>query len=121
MEPPSTPAPTPFATKKLKVLQSLKPWTLETIGQHVIRGQYAAGNHQGQPCPDTRRKRGSPDSTTETFVALRTEILNWRWAGVPFYIRTGKRLAGRDAHIVINFRPVPHPIFRRPLAQPTAW
>ncbi len=51
------------------------------------------------------------DSTTETFVALRTEVQNWRWAGVPFYLRTGKRLAARDAQIVINFRPVPHPIF----------
>jgi glucose-6-phosphate 1-dehydrogenase len=52
-----------------------------------------------------------PHSNTETFVALRTEISNWRWAGVPFYIRTGKRLAGRDARIVVNFRPTPHAIF----------
>ena len=50
-------------------------------------------------------------STTETFVALRTEVQNWRWAGVPFYLRTGKRLAARDAQIVVNFRPMPHPIF----------
>jgi glucose-6-phosphate 1-dehydrogenase len=57
----------------------------------------------------------SPDSTTETFVALRAEIANWRWAGVPFYIRTGKRLAGRDAHIVVNFRPAPHAIFDTPM------
>ncbi|MFX8223246.1 glucose-6-phosphate dehydrogenase, partial [Acinetobacter baumannii] len=81
--------------EKLKVLQSLKPWTLESIGQHVIRGQYAAGTHQGQAVPGYAQEKGvAPDSTTETFVALRTEILNWRWAGVPFYIRTGKRLAG---------------------------
>jgi glucose-6-phosphate 1-dehydrogenase len=53
----------------------------------------------------------SPHSHTETFVALRTEISNWRWAGVPFYIRTGKRLAGRDARIVVNFHPTPHAIF----------
>jgi glucose-6-phosphate 1-dehydrogenase len=51
------------------------------------------------------------DSSTETFVALRTEVQNWRWAGVPFYLRTGKRMAARDAQIVVNFRPVPHPIF----------
>ncbi len=57
----------------------------------------------------------APDSTTETFVALRAEIANWRWAGVPFYIRTGKRLAARDAHIVVNFRPAPHAIFHAPL------
>jgi glucose-6-phosphate 1-dehydrogenase len=65
--------------------------------------------------PGYREEAGvSPTSNTETFVALRTEIANWRWAGVPFYIRTGKRLAGRDAHIAVNFRPVPHPIFRTP-------
>jgi glucose-6-phosphate 1-dehydrogenase len=52
-----------------------------------------------------------PDSPCETFVAMRTEVQNWRWAGVPFYLRTGKRLASRDADIVVNFRPVPHPIF----------
>jgi glucose-6-phosphate 1-dehydrogenase len=55
-----------------------------------------------------------PDSRTETFVALRTEIANWRWAGVPFYIRTGKRLASRDARIEVNFRPTPHAIYRAP-------
>jgi glucose-6-phosphate 1-dehydrogenase len=55
-----------------------------------------------------------PQSTTETFVALRAEIANWRWAGVPFYIRTGKRLAARDARIVVNFRPAPHAIYRSP-------
>jgi glucose-6-phosphate 1-dehydrogenase len=56
----------------------------------------------------------NPESGTETFVALRAEIANWRWAGVPFYIRTGKRLAARDARIVVNFRPAPHAIFRSP-------
>jgi glucose-6-phosphate 1-dehydrogenase len=59
----------------------------------------------------------NPDSTTETFVALRAEIANWRWAGVPFYIRTGKRLAERDAHIVVNFRAAPHAIFRSPAGE----
>lgn len=116
MEPPINSSANAIRDEKLKVLQSLKPWTLESIGQHVIRGQYAAGTHQGQAVPGYAQEKGvAPDSTTETFVALRTEILNWRWAGVPFYIRTGKRLAGRDAHIVINFRPVPHPIFKTPI------
>ena len=88
---------------------------VETIGQHVIRGQYSAGNAQGHAVPGYLQEKGvAPGSTTETCVALRTEISNWRWAGVPFYIRTGKRLAGRDAHIVVNFRPVPHPIFKTP-------
>lgn len=56
----------------------------------------------------------NPNSTTETFVALRTEIANWRWAGVPFFIRTGKRLASREGYIEINFRPTPHAIFKAP-------
>ena len=115
MEPPINSGANAIRDEKLKVLQSLKPWSMETIGQHVIRGQYAAGSAHGQPVPGYLQEKGvAPDSTTETFVALRTEISNWRWAGVPFYIRTGKRLAGRDAHIVVNFRPVPHPIFRMP-------
>ena len=65
--------------------------------------------------PAYRDEQGvNPETHTETFVALRTEIVSWRWAGVPFYIRTGKRLAGRDGRIVINFRPVPHSIFKLP-------
>ena len=115
MEPPINSSANAIRDEKLKVLQSLKPWSMETIGQHVIRGQYAAGNVHGAQVPGYAQEKGvAPGSTTETFVALRTEISNWRWAGVPFYIRTGKRLAGRDAHIVVNFRPVPHPIFKTP-------
>ncbi|WP_280192602.1 glucose-6-phosphate dehydrogenase [Delftia sp. PS-11] len=113
MEPPINAGSQAIRDEKLKVLQSLKPWTAETLGQHVVRGQYRAGTAQGQPAPGYLQEKGvDPGSRTETFVALRTEICNWRWAGVPFYIRTGKRLAGRDARIVVNFRPVPHPIFR---------
>ncbi len=118
MEPPINAGAQAIRDEKLKVLQSLRPWTPETLDQHVVRGQYLAGSSQGQPVPGYRQEKGvAPDSQTETFVALRTEICNWRWAGVPFYIRTGKRLAGRDARIVVNFRPVPHPIFRSPLSQ----
>ncbi|MFT4242839.1 MAG: glucose-6-phosphate dehydrogenase [Acidovorax sp.] len=111
MEPPINSSANAIRDEKLKVLQSLKPWSPDTIGQHVVRGQYAAGH--GLP-GYTQEKGVAPGSATETFMALRTEIGNWRWAGVPFYIRTGKRLAARDAHIVVNFRPVPHPIFRMP-------
>ena len=94
------------------MLRSLKPWTPESLVQDVVRGQYASGTSDGVKVPGYREEPGvSPQSHTETFVALRTEIANWRWAGVPFYIRTGKRLAGRDARIVINFRPTPHAIF----------
>ncbi|HSV53590.1 MAG TPA: glucose-6-phosphate dehydrogenase [Burkholderiaceae bacterium] len=116
MEPPINAHADAIRDEKLKVLRSLKPWTAETLAQHVIRGQYSAGRAGGTPVPGYREEAGvNPQSSTETFVALRTEIENWRWAGVPFYIRTGKRLAARDAHIVVNFRPTPHAIFKSPL------
>jgi glucose-6-phosphate 1-dehydrogenase len=113
MEPPINAHADAIRDEKLKVLRSLKPWTPQSLSQDVIRGQYAAGTSGGVQVPGYREETGvNPETTTETFVALRTEIANWRWAGVPFYIRTGKRLAGRDAHIVVNFRPTPHAIFR---------
>lgn len=112
MEPPINSHADAIRDEKLKVLRSLKPWTAESLSQDVIRGQYSAGISGGAPVAAYREEAGvNPKSHTETFVALRTEISNWRWAGVPFYIRTGKRLAGRDARIVINFRPTPHAIF----------
>ena len=112
MEPPINSHADAIRDEKLKVLRSLKPWTQESLSQDVIRGQYASGSIDGAKVPGYREEMGvDPQSNTETFVALRTEIANWRWAGVPFYIRTGKRLAGRDAHIVVNFRPTPHAIF----------
>ena len=100
MEPPINAHADAIRDEKLKVLRSLTPWTRETIGQHVIRGQYTAGKVGGEMVPGYLEEAGvSPQSTTETFVALRAEIANWRWAGVPFYIRTGKRLAaGGCAH-----------------------
>ena len=116
MEPPINSQADAIRDEKLKVLRSLKPWTAETLSQDVIRGQYAAGKMAGTPVAAYRDELGvNPASHTETFVALRTEISNWRWAGVPFYIRTGKRLAGRDARIVVNFRPTPHAIFNSQL------
>jgi glucose-6-phosphate 1-dehydrogenase len=116
MEPPINSHADAIRDEKLKVLRSLRAWTPEALAQHAIRGQYIAGTVRGEHVPGYREEPGvNPESTTETFVALRAEIANWRWAGVPFYIRTGKRLAGRDAHIVVNFRPTPHAIFRSPL------
>jgi glucose-6-phosphate 1-dehydrogenase len=116
MEPPINSHADAIRDEKLKVLRSLKGWTPEALAQHVVRGQYAAGNVRGEPVPGYREEGGvSPESRTETFVALRAEIANWRWAGVPFYIRTGKRLAARDARIVVNFLPVPHAIYPSPI------
>ncbi len=115
MEPPINAHADAIRDEKLKVLRSLKAWTPQSLAQDVIRGQYAAGTLGGAAVPGYRDEPGvNPQTTTETFVALRTEIANWRWAGVPFYMRTGKRLAGRDARIVVNFRATPHAIFNAP-------
>jgi glucose-6-phosphate 1-dehydrogenase len=102
MEPPATGDATAIRDEKLKVLKSLRPFTPEAVARDVVRGQYRGYLEEAKVPADSR---------TETFVALRTEVQNWRWAGVPFYLRTGKRLSARDAQIVVNFRPVPHPIF----------
>lgn len=119
MEPPINAHADAIRDEKLKVLRSLKPWTAEELDQHVVRGQYATGTAGGQAVPGYREEQGvNPESRTETFVALRTEIANWRWAGVPFYIRTGKRLAAREAHIVVSFRETPHAIYSAP---PGSW
>jgi glucose-6-phosphate 1-dehydrogenase len=115
MEPPINAHADAIRDEKLKVLRSLTRWTPLTLSQHAVRGQYSAGNINGTAVPGYLQETGvNPDSQTETFVALRAEIANWRWAGVPFYIRTGKRLAGREAHIVVNFRQMPHAIFNTP-------
>jgi glucose-6-phosphate 1-dehydrogenase len=105
MEPPSTNDADAIRDEKLKVLKSLRPFTPESVARDVVRGQYRAGNIAGQAVPGYLQEQKVPaGSPTETFVALRTEVQNWRWAGVPFYLRTGKRLAARHAQIVVNFR-----------------
>ena len=110
MEPP--PTSDADAIRDEKVLRSLRPFTPERVARDVVRGQYKAGTVGGQPAVGYLDELKVPAaSRCETFVALRTEVQNWRWAGVPFYLRTGKRLAAGDAQIVVNFREVPHPIF----------
>jgi glucose-6-phosphate 1-dehydrogenase len=112
MEPPSTSDADAIRDEKLKVLRSLKAFTEESVQRDVVRGQYRAGTVNGVRVPSYVEEPKVPASSrTETFVALRTEVQNWRWASVPFYLRHGKRLGEGDAHIVVNFRPVPHPIF----------
>jgi len=112
MEPPSRNDADAIRDEKLKVLRSLKPFSAESVARDVVRGQYRAGNAGGQPVAGLLEEANvAPTSRIETFVALRTEVSNWRWASVPFYLRTGKRLAARDAQIVVNFRPTPHSIF----------
>ncbi|NML17761.1 glucose-6-phosphate dehydrogenase [Azohydromonas caseinilytica] len=115
MEPPARHEADAIRNEKLKVLQALKPFDAHSARRDVVRGQYRAGVCQGRAVPGYTEEGSVPaHSRCETFVALRTEVRNWRWAGVPFYLRTGKRLAAGSAYIVVNFRAVPHPIFPGP-------
>ena len=128
MEPPSSMDANAVRDEKLKVLRSLKRINGNEAPKTTVRGQYRAGASAGGPVKGYLEELGSKDSTTETFVALKAEIANWRWAGVPFYLRTGKRLATRVSEIVIEFKPIPHSIFgesagnvdRQPAGHPPA-
>jgi len=111
MEPPHSIAADPVRDEKLKVLRSLQPLTGEGALAATVRGQYRPGICGTEAVPGYSEETGLNASLTETFVALRTEVNNWRWAGVPFYLRTGKRLAQRVSEIVIAFRRVPHSLF----------
>ena len=102
--------------EKLKVLRSLRPMCGTQAIENTVRGQYRAGAIAGQPVRGYRDEAGvAEDSRTETFIALRAWLDNWRWAGVPFYLRSGKRMARKETEIAINFREVPHQIFHDPL------
>lgn len=112
MEPPSSLNADVVRDEKLKVIRSLKPLSAEDLAHNVIRGQYTAGQLNGKAVPGYREEDGvAAGSRTETFVALKAEVHNWRWAGVPFYLRTGKRLNSRVCEIVVQFKAVPHSIF----------
>ena len=110
MEPPNKLQASSIRTEKLKVLQALRSIDGADIQSHTVRGQYVEGMMQGKPVPSYLDELGS-NSDTETFVAIKAHIDNWRWAGVPFYLRTGKRLKKRCAEIVINFKPISHNVF----------
>lgn len=97
--------------EKLKVLKALVPITGDNMERMTVRGQYGAGASAGGAVPAYRDEIDGDSSATETFVALKAEIANWRWAGVPFYLRTGKRLPDRVSEIVVAFHPIPHSIF----------
>ncbi|HBS42728.1 MAG TPA: glucose-6-phosphate dehydrogenase [Oceanospirillales bacterium] len=112
MEPPAKLEPDAVRDEKVKVLKSLKPIVDRMINDNVVRGQYDSGVADGHPVPRYRDEPGVHEkSNTETFVAAKVEIDNWRWAGVPFYLRTGKRLADRMCEIVVQFKELPHSIF----------
>ncbi|MEO1567767.1 MAG: glucose-6-phosphate dehydrogenase [Pseudomonadota bacterium] len=112
MEPPASLDGDDVRTEKIKVLKALKRFDLQRARQYTVRGQYGAGLVNGAAVKGYLEELGEgAQSTTETYVAIRGEIDNFRWAGVPFYLRTGKRMAGRRSEIVIAFKQVPHNIF----------
>ena len=110
MEPPAHFNATEVRDEKVKVLRSLRSIDGATAATHSVIGQYGAGVVRGAPAPSYVDELGTP-SGTETFVALKAHVDNWRWRGVPFYLRTGKRLANRQSEIFIQLRQVPHSIF----------
>jgi glucose-6-phosphate 1-dehydrogenase len=112
MEPPTSADAYAIRNEILKVFQSLRIYSADEVDKHVIRGQYTESKIGGKPIPGYRQEPGvHADSKTETYVAIKTYIDNWRWAGVPFYIRTGKRLPTRVSEVVIYFKPAPYQIF----------
>jgi glucose-6-phosphate 1-dehydrogenase len=110
MEPPSALTSDAQRDETVKVRRSLKPITADNVLTNTARGQYGPGFADGHPVAGYEAEKGSP-SSTETFVAIKAEIANWRWAGTPIYMRTGKCLPSRTTEIVIQFKPLPHSIF----------
>lgn len=112
MEPPVSYNADAVRNEKLKVLEALRPITGQDTYDKTVRGQYAEGSVGGRDVPAYYFEENvDNDSDTETFVAIQAEVQNWRWAGVPFYLRTGKRMAKKTSEIVIQFKPVPHHLF----------
>jgi glucose-6-phosphate 1-dehydrogenase len=112
MEPPVNLNDDSLRNEKLKVLKALRPITAKNIDKRVVRGQYGPGFIKGGAVSGYLEEQGGqPVSSTETFVAIRVDIDNWRWAGVPFYLRTGKAMACKRSEVVINYKPLPHNIF----------
>ncbi len=113
MEPPSTLSAEAVRDEKVKVLDAIRPMPPEEILSATVRGQYGEGAVAGRRVPAYRQEKDvAPGSRTETYAALRLAVENWRWAGVPFYVRSGKRLAGRETLVVIEFRSPPLMLFR---------
>ena len=113
IEPPAALDGDSIRDEKLKVLRALRPITRDNVEEKTVRGQYAAGFFQGRQVPGYLEEEGcNPGSATETFAAMRVDIDNWRWADVPFYLRTGKRLAAKRSEVVVNFKKLPHNIFQ---------
>ena len=113
MEPPADLSAESVRAEKLKVIKALAPIDRQNVNDKTVRGQYADGYLEGSPVPGYLNEEGAnQNSDTETFVAIKAEIDNWRWAGVPFYLRTGKRMPMKHSEIVIHFKSLPHNIFQ---------
>ena len=113
MEPPADLSAHSIHMEKIKLLKALRPITYLNVEEKTVRGQYTAGYIQGKPVPGYLEEAGAnTESTTESFVAIRVDIDNWRWAGVPIYMRTGKRMPNKRTEIVVNFKNLPHNIFK---------
>ena len=112
MEPPVSLEAEPIRDEKVKLLKSIQPLEPEDVARQVVRGQYVAGIVDGEPRPGYRQEpKVRPDSDVETYVALKLFIDNWRWSGVPFFLRTGKNLPASASEVRIQFRPTPHVLF----------
>ena len=113
MEPPNSLQADEIRAEKVKILRALKPIDSNNVLEQSVRGQYSAGWISGEPVVGYMEEEGSKESSndTETFVALKAYIDNWRWAGVPFYLRTGKRMQDKVTQVVITYKEIPHAIF----------
>src|SRR6202451_3669102 len=121
MEAPARFDATSVRNEKIKILQSIRPFNSETVWKSVIRGQYGPGTENGVAVPGYRQEPGvKPQSATETFVALKLLVDNWRWSGVPFYLRSGKRLARPMTEIAIRFKKGPHMVFQGESVEPNS-
>jgi glucose-6-phosphate 1-dehydrogenase len=121
MEPPATFEADALRDEKVKVLRAMEPMSAKDVAANVVRGQYGPGWVAGEPVAGYREEpEVDPRSETETYVAARLSIDDWRWAGVPFYLRAGKRLPKRATEIAIQFKEVPHTLFKGSSANPEA-
>jgi glucose-6-phosphate 1-dehydrogenase len=113
MEPPNAMTAKSIRDEKVKIVRALRPVDASNVREHVVRGQYAGGSLGGRPVPGYLEEEEGPseESDTETYIALKVFIDNWRWAGVPFYLRTGKRLPEKVTEVVITYKDLPHDIF----------
>ncbi len=115
MEPPISLSADAVRDEKVKVLRSLRPFEPSRVAENVVRGQYGRGFVRAEEVPAYREEPDvAKDSAVETFVAMKVMVDNWRWGGVPFYVRAGKRLARRVTEIAVQFKKVPHPLFHAP-------